>query len=68
MAALCARYDIALLDLFDAFQQAGGMSLFYDKIHLTRAGYRIVSDQLAQHLGKEGLVPDHEDPAAESSP
>ncbi len=68
MAALCARHDIALLDLFDAFQQAGGMSLFYDKIHLTRAGHRIVSDQLAQHLGKEGLVPDREDPAPESSP
>lgn len=68
MAALCAKHDIALVDLFESFQQAGGSNLFYDKIHLTRVGHRIAGDQLAQRLIAEGLFPGREDPATESSP
>ncbi len=68
MAGLCSKHDIALVDLFEAFQKGGGLGLFYDKIHLTRAGHRIVSDQLAQRLNKEGLFPGREDRAPESLP
>ena len=68
MAAVCAKHDIPLLDLFEALHEGGGPNLFYDKIHLTRAGHRIVSDQLGQRLIEEGLLPDPEDPMPESLP
>ena len=38
-------------------EKNGGESLFYDMVHLTSKGHRIVADVLREHLTENQLVP-----------
>ena len=57
MPEICGKLGVTLIDVFPIMEKNGGESLFYDMVHLTSKGHRIVADVLREHLTENQLVP-----------
>ena len=50
MAELCRKHQVPLIDMFPVFEQNGGESLYYDMVHLTEKGHRVLADHLFERI------------------
>ena len=57
MAEICGKHGVPLIDVFPIMEENDGESLFYDLVHMTSEGHRIVADVLREHLIENELVP-----------
>ena len=53
MAELCRKHRVPLIDVFSVFEQNGGESLYYDMVHLTEKGHRVLADHLLEPVNSE---------------
>ena len=57
MAEICQEHGVPLIDVFPVMEKNNGESLFYDLVHMTSQGHRIVADTLKEYLTENELVP-----------
>ena len=57
MAEICGKNGVPLIDVFPIMEKNDGESLFYDLVHMTSKGHRIVADAVLEHLTENQLVP-----------
>ena len=67
MASLCKKHGIPVLDVFDDMRKGGGPKLYYDTLHLTSKGHKIVGDVLLQYLAGNEIFPSRRPDAVPTS-
>ena len=57
MVELCRRHGVQVIDVFSVFQRNGGESLYYDMVHLTEKGHRVLADHLLERFNADPSFP-----------